>query len=107
MVVGSKDEILASLGAAVKGERLRQNITQAMLALRSGVSINAVKHLESGAGATLGTFVLVCRTLGKDHWIKSFTATDREMSPIEYVESLEKGNRKERKRARQRRYLKK
>ena len=100
MVVGSKNEILAALGAAVGAERLRQNITQSLLALRSGVSINAVKHLETGAGATLGTFVLVCRTLGTDQWIKSFTATDREMSPIEYVESLEKSNRKERQRAR-------
>ena len=101
MVVGSKNEILAALGAAVRAERLRQNITQSLLALRSGVSINAVKHLETGAGATLGTFVLVCRTLGTDQWIKSFTATDREMSPIEYVESLGKSNRKERQRARQ------
>ena len=103
MVIGSKDEILAALGVAVKGERLRQNITQSTLALRSGVSVNAVKHLETGGGGTLGTFVLVCRTLGKDGWIKSFTATDREMSPIEYVESLGKTNHKERKRARQRR----
>ena len=100
MVVGSKNEILAALGAAVRAERLRQNITQSLLALRSGVSINAVKHLETGAGATLGTFVLVCRTLGTDQWIKSFTATAREMSPIEYVESLEKSNHKERQRAR-------
>ncbi len=100
MVVGSRDEILARIGEAVRRERLGQNITQAMLASRSGVSINAVKHLETGVGATLGTFVLVCRSLGRDAWIRSFVSQDEEISPIEYVELLKKGKRKERKRAR-------
>lgn len=53
MIIGNKDEILVRIGDAVKNERLRQNITQAVLAERSGVSLNAVKHLESGAGVTL------------------------------------------------------
>ena len=60
MIIGNKDEILVRIGDAVKNERLRQNITQAVLAERSGVSLNAVKHLESGSGVTLGTFVLYC-----------------------------------------------
>ncbi len=45
MIIGSRDEILARIGEAVRRERLGQNITQAMLATRSVVSINAVKHL--------------------------------------------------------------
>lgn len=98
MVVGSKKEILSLIGEAVKRERLRQNVTQAVLASRSGVSINAVKHLESGSGATLGTFVLVCRILGKDSWIRSFAQTE-EISPVEYVEMMNKARRGERKRA--------
>lgn len=100
MILGSKGEILVKIGGAVKNERLRQNITQSLLASRSGVSVNAVKHLESGAGATLGTFVLVCRTLGKDSWIQAFVRDDGEVSPIEYVEMLKRGERKERQRAR-------
>ena len=99
MIVGSKKEILAMIGEAVRNERLRQNITQSLLASRSGVSLNAVKNLEGGTGATLGTFVLVCRTLGKDSWIRSFAMPQDELTPIEYVEMLKKGKRKLRKRA--------
>lgn len=100
MILGRKDEILARVGEALKNERLRRNVTQKDLALHSGVSLNAVKHLESGAGATLGSFVLVCRTLGRDSWIQAFTRVDDEISPIEYVEMLKKGKRKQRERAR-------
>ena len=88
MVYGSKDEILQGIGAAVRRERLRQNVSQKVLATRSGVSLNAVKNLETGSGATLGTFVLVCRTLGKDAWIKAFCEQREEISPIEYAEML-------------------
>lgn len=100
MVIGRRDEILSEIGAAVKRERLGQNITQAVLSERSGVSLNALKHLESGGRATLGTFVLVCRSLGRDAWIKSFCGPNDEISPVEYVELLERGKQKERKRAR-------
>ena len=99
MIVGNKDEILVRIGDSVKNERLRQNITQAVLAERSGVSLNAVKHLESGSGVTLGTFVLVCRILRKDSWICSFVESSSEISPVEFVENLKKRERGTRKRA--------
>ena len=99
MIVGNKDEILVRIGDAVKNERLRQNITQAVLAERSGVSLNAVKHLESGSGVTLGTFVLVCRILRKDSWIRSFVESSGEISPVEFVERLKKRECGTRKRA--------
>ena len=99
MIVGNKDEILVRIGDAVRNERLRQNITQEVLAERSGVSLNAVKHLESGSGVTLGTFVLVCRILRKDSWIRSFVETSGEISPIEFVESLKSRECRTRKRA--------
>lgn len=99
MIVGNKDEILVRIGDAVKNERLRQNITQEVLAERSGVSLNAVKHLESGSGVTLGTFVLVCRILRKDSWIRSFVESSGEISPIEFVERLKSRECGARKRA--------
>ena len=100
MTPGSKSELLARIGDAVKKERLRQNLPQTVLAVRSGVSLGAVKHLEAGVGATLGTFVSVCRALDKDSWIRSFVRDDVEISPVEYVELLNAAKRKERKRAR-------
>lgn len=100
MVFGSRYELLARLGEAVKRKRLGMNVTQKTLADRSGVSVSAVKHIEAGCGATLGSFVLVCRTLGKDGWINAFTRMDEDLSPIAYAEALEKSKGRVRLRAR-------
>ena len=99
MVYRTKEEILSRVGGALKTCRLQQNISQQVLAERSGVSLNAVKNLETGSGATLGTFILVCRTLGKDGWIDALTRTNEELSPIAYLEALRKANRRIRERA--------
>ena len=99
MVYGTKNEILGRLAATLKACRLQQNISQRVLAERSGVSLNVVKNLETGTGATLGSFVLVCRVLGKDGWIEAFTRTDEELSPIEYLEALKKKRQHVRRRA--------
>ena len=69
--------------------RLRADITQQVLADRSGVSLNAVRHLEDGSGATLGTFVQVCRSLGRDRWILDLENFP-EVSPIAFAEAMEK-----------------
>ena len=98
MTIGSKGEILARIGLALKERRLRQNITQSILAKRSGISVTAVKRLESGLGATLGSFVLVCRTLGVDGWIGGLDVRD-EISPIAYADALKKATMKKRRRA--------
>ena len=58
MVKGTKQEILRRIGASLRAWRLRENLTQQVLAERSGVSLNAIRHLESGEGATLGSFDL-------------------------------------------------
>ena len=86
------------IGEALKERRLRQNIPQQVLAERSGISLTALKRLESGAGATLGSFVLVCRTLGIDNWIAELEVRD-EVSPIAYAEALKKTAAKKRRRA--------
>jgi len=89
MIKGTRQEILRRIGNSIREWRLRANITQQVLANRSGVSINAIRHLESGAGATLGTFVQACRTLGKDRWILDLESFP-EISPIAFAEALEK-----------------
>ena len=99
MVIGSKESILVRIGEALKAHRLRQNIPQQVLAERSGISLTAVKRLESGEGATLGSFVLVCRTLGLDGWIGGLEPKD-EISPIAYAEALKKSATRKRRRAR-------
>ena len=76
MTIGTRETILQRIGVAVREHRLRKNITQKMLAERSGISLTAVKHLERGVGATLGSFVQACRTLGIDGWIAEIEPRD-------------------------------
>lgn len=92
MIVGTKSEILKRIGSYIRGHRLQANITQQMLAERSGVSLNAIRHLESGVGASLGTFVQACRTLGKDRWIVELEPKD-ELTPIQIAEELQRRGR--------------
>ena len=98
MTIGNRETILKRIGEALKTHRLRQNIPQNVLAERSGISLTAVKRLESGEGATLGSFVLVCRTLGVDRWIADIEPRD-EVSPLAYAEALKKSEMKTRRRA--------
>jgi transcriptional regulator with XRE-family HTH domain len=59
------ESILRELGDRLSGARLEQNMTQAALAERAGVSKRTVERLESGEVATqLSGFVRVCRALG-------------------------------------------
>ena len=92
MVIGTKTELQKRVGEAVRRFRLSENLSQATLAERSGVSLNAVRHLESGAGATLSTFIQVTRTLGKTRWLDDFGPSD-EISPIAFAEALAKGRK--------------
>ena len=98
MVIGNKEKILQRIGASLKEHRLRQNVTQNMLAERAGISLTAVKRLENGTGATLGSFVQVCRILNLDRWIQDMEPTDT-ISPIAYADALKKSAQKKRRRA--------
>ena len=98
MTIGTREAILQRIGVAIREHRLRKNITQRMLAERSGISLTAVKHLERGVGATLGSFVQTCRTLGIDGWIAEIEPHD-ELSPIAYADALKKAAQKKRRRA--------
>lgn len=98
MTIGSRDDILKRIGQSLKEHRLRQNLPQGILAERSGISLTSVRRLECGQGATLGSFVQVCRTLGLDGWISDIEPKDS-LSPIAYAEALRKGERHKRRRA--------
>ena len=89
MVKGTRAEILKRIGASLATCRLHANITQQSLAERCGVSLNAVRHLERGSGATLWTFVQARRILGKDKWILDLEPKD-EISPIAFADAMKK-----------------
>lgn len=69
MVLGKIEDLLVDIGSMLKRERLYLNLSQKVVSDRSGISESALKNLESGRGASLSTFIQVCRTLGKDEWI--------------------------------------
>jgi hypothetical protein len=64
-------DLEAELGASLRALRLDRNLEQATLADRAGVSLNAVKRLESGRGSTTHTLISVLRALGREEWLKT------------------------------------
>ncbi len=82
-------DLLVDIGSMLKRERLYRNLSQKVVSERSGVSESALKNLEGGKGASLTTFIQVCRTLGKDEWIMRLGPAD-EVSIRDYAK---RGNR--------------
>lgn len=60
---------MLELGEQLRAQRLRMNLTLEDVAKSAGVSINVVRRLELGEGATLGSFVSVLRVLGRADWL--------------------------------------
>jgi transcriptional regulator with XRE-family HTH domain len=57
------------LGEAVKRLRLQKNLPREELCSRAGVSLTALRNLESGSGASVRTLVQIARALGKQDWL--------------------------------------
>jgi transcriptional regulator with XRE-family HTH domain len=76
----------AELGRHLRGIRLRQDLDQIELARRSGMALNAVKHLESGRGATVKSLIRVLRTLGREEWLNTL-APPVSISPMQLLRS--------------------
>jgi transcriptional regulator with XRE-family HTH domain len=86
LLVLSPDEWEAELGRQVRTLRLRQNIDQRQLADRAGIALNAVKHLETGKGATLRSMVKVLRALNRVDWLRALAPTVS-ISPVQMLKS--------------------
>ena len=59
------DELEKVIGGRIRSLRIGESLTQAEVAETANVSLGALKHLESGAGATVRTLVKVLRALGQ------------------------------------------
>ena len=64
ILLNTPAETCVRLGQRARHARLLQNLTQAELAARAGISPGAVRKLESGGQTTLATFVRVAFALG-------------------------------------------
>ena len=77
------DQMLAEVGDSIRKLRLQRNLSQGVVAERSGISFGAYRNLESGQGASLRSFLAVCRTLGKTDWMR--TLPPPMISPMEIL----------------------
>lgn len=64
-------ELEQELGASIRRLRLQRNVPQHALAAHAGVSLSALRHLESGMGTNLVTMIRVVRALDKESWLHS------------------------------------
>ncbi|MGH8759372.1 MAG: helix-turn-helix domain-containing protein [Burkholderiales bacterium] len=82
----STDEMEAKLGARLRAARLRKNLSQAEVAERAGVAVNALRALESGQGARVSTLVRVVRALDKLDWL-DWLQPEVSISPMQLLKS--------------------
>lgn len=74
-------EMEVTIGEKLKALRLSRNLDQKTLAERAGISVRALRGLESGQGSTLKTLVYVLRALGRQDWLNT-------MSPVATINPL-------------------
>lgn len=84
--MNTSDEWEAELGRQIRALRLRQDLDQQQLADRAGIGLNAVKHLESGKGATLRSLIHVLRVLNRIDWLRALAPTVS-ISPVQMLKA--------------------
>jgi transcriptional regulator with XRE-family HTH domain len=77
-------ELESKLGESIKAVRLQKNIDRQTLCHRAGVSMNALRHLETGQGATIKTLVRVIRALERQEWFEGI-APKVSINPLHMV----------------------
>ena len=85
------DRLEELLGRQVRQARIQERLTQAEVAARANVSLGALRHLESGSGATVSTLVKVLRALGQEDWLGTLAKEDDPASfnPLDLLRSAE------------------
>ena len=80
------DEWAAELGEQMRALRLRTNLDQISMAERAGISLTAIKNLESGKGATLKTLIKALRVLDRTDWLSTL-APPVSISPLQMLKA--------------------
>ena len=88
--MSTTDTLEATLGRNVRARRLARRLTQAEVAERANVSLGALKHLESGAGATVSTLVKVLKALGAEAWLDTLAPPPALFDPMQLLEERQR-----------------
>lgn len=62
-------ELELTLGEHIRSLRLQKNLTREEVCSQAGVSVSALRHLETGEGATVKTLLKILRALDREKWI--------------------------------------
>ncbi len=82
---------MTEIGTSLRDRRIRAQLTQEDLARRAGVGLSALKHLEAGAGANLGSLVKVVRALGAEDWLAALAPpAEPAVSPMQLLRQQQK-----------------
>ena len=71
----SSENLENHLGTHIRSLRLQQNRSGQDLSSAAGVSLTALRNLETGTGATIHTLIRVIRALGREDWLSSLAPT--------------------------------
>ena len=72
------------IGEQVRQLRIREELSQSDLAIRSNISVGALKNLENGKGSSLQTLIKVIRVLKNTAWLDALNPVPS-ISPIHYL----------------------
>jgi transcriptional regulator with XRE-family HTH domain len=84
------DELEKVIGGRIRSLRIGESLTQAEVAETANVSLGALKHLESGAGATVRTLVKVLRALGREDWLDTLEPETHSFNPLDLLTARER-----------------
>jgi transcriptional regulator with XRE-family HTH domain len=94
-------ELEQLLGSRLRELRILRNLDQVSLAERAGVSLNALKHLESGKGARVNSLIKVVRALDRTDWLDTL-APIVSISPMQMLKRESREPKRARRRVRRR-----
>jgi len=84
------DELEKVIGGRIRSLRIGESLTQAEVAETANISLGALKHLESGAGATVRTLVKVLRALGHEDWLDTLEPDTHSFNPLDLLTARER-----------------
>ncbi len=77
-------ELELALGSSLKALRLQKNLDRKTLCEQAGISLNALRHLETGQGAAVKTLIRVVRALDRQDWLSAVAPT-ASINPLHMV----------------------
>lgn len=67
--VSTPQELEIMLGENIKSLRLQKNLDRQTLCNQAGISVSALRHIESGKGSTIKTLIRIVRVLDRESWL--------------------------------------